>query len=302
MLFGLQSITSPNSQRVFPPGIVLYYITDIPGGEFLKYKIGDVAKILGISPDLLRYYEKKGIVHPEKDPENDYRYYEPWDINFLIDCLWYKGFGFSLEQIARMITQSNVKDLIYDMSDAEEEIKASILRQELLLKRSRAHVSAIQRMRNNFGKCDLVHSPEVYRYLNRYNFIYDNSKEQQALSQRWLAYMPFVSRCFEIKAEDLSNDTDNYSWGLSLEMEYVEKLGVPLEPPVEHLESVYSVHSFFKSSGKTGFSPRQLERVMEYINENGLSVSGSARGNLVCSVIDEGKLTGFFEVWIPVEK
>ena len=27
----------------------------------MKYKIGDVAKILGISPDLLRYYEKKGV-------------------------------------------------------------------------------------------------------------------------------------------------------------------------------------------------------------------------------------------------
>lgn len=267
----------------------------------MKYKIGDVAKILGISPDLLRYYEKKGIVRPAKDPENDYRYYEPWDINFLIDCLWYKGFGFSLEQIARIVTRSNVNDLICDMEGAEEEIKASIMRQELLLQRSKEHISAIQRMRNNFDKCELEYSPEVYRYLNRYNFIYDNSKELQALSQRWLEYMPFVHRCFEIKTEDLSNDTDNYSWGLSLGMDYVEKLKVPLEAPVDHLESVYSVRSFFKSSGKTGFSPRQLERVMEYINENGLSVAGNARGNLVCSVIDEGKLTGFFEVWIPVK-
>lgn len=268
----------------------------------MKYKIGDVAKILGISPDLLRYYEKKGIVHPEKDPDNDYRYYEPWDINFLIDCLWYKGFGFSLEQIARILTQSNVKDVIYDMDAVEEEIEKSIMRQELLLSRSREHVSSIQRMRNNFGKCDLEHSPEVYRYLNRYNFIYDNSKELQQLSQRWLEYMPFVNRCFEIKTEDLSNDTDNYFWGLSLSMKYVEKLRVPLEEPVAHIPSEYCVHSFFKSSGKTGFSPRQLERVMDYIKENGLTVTGNARGNLVCSVIDEGKLTGFFEVWIPVER
>ena len=65
----------------------------------MRYKIGDVAKILGISPDLLRYYEKKGVVKPVKDRSNDYRYYEPWDINFLIDCLWYKNFGFGIESI-----------------------------------------------------------------------------------------------------------------------------------------------------------------------------------------------------------
>ena len=28
----------------------------------MKYKIGDVARILGVSPDILRYYEKKGVV------------------------------------------------------------------------------------------------------------------------------------------------------------------------------------------------------------------------------------------------
>ena len=59
----------------------------------MRYKIGDVSRILGISTDLLRYYEKKGVVQPQKDKNNDYRYYDTWDINFLIDCLWFKRFG-----------------------------------------------------------------------------------------------------------------------------------------------------------------------------------------------------------------
>ena len=51
----------------------------------MKYKIGDVARILGVSTDILRYYERKGVVTPEKDESNDYRYYESWHINFLMD-------------------------------------------------------------------------------------------------------------------------------------------------------------------------------------------------------------------------
>ena len=42
----------------------------------MRYKIGDVAKILGISTDLIRYYEKKGVVSPEKGQHNSYRYYD----------------------------------------------------------------------------------------------------------------------------------------------------------------------------------------------------------------------------------
>ena len=267
----------------------------------MRYKIGDVAKILGISPDLLRYYEKKGVVKPVKDRSNDYRYYEPWDINFLIDCLWYKNFGFGIEQVAKIVSRSSYADIQTMMSGKEAEIEASIRHQEMLLRRTREHQQEVARARTLLGKCDLVYSPEIYRYLNRYNFIYDNSKELQALSHQWLQYMPFTHRCFEIGQEDLENKTDNYAWGFSLSMDYVQELAVPLKPPVAHLPSQPSIHSVFTSSGKDAFSPRHLKFIMEYARNNGLAVAGNARGNLICSVLEDERLTGYFEVWLPIE-
>ncbi len=151
------------------------------------------------------------------------------------------------------------------------------------------------------GKCDLVYSPEIYRFLNRYNLDYENIAGMQELAHQWLQYMPFVSRCFEIDRTDLQNKTDNYAWGFAMGMKYVERLGVPLEPPVVHLPSEPSVHTVFTSSGKANFSPKHLKNAMDYVRANGLTVTGNARGILICSVIEDGKLTGYFEVWIPVE-
>ena len=95
--------------------------------EGMKYKIGDVARILGISTDLLRYYEKKGVVRPVKDKANDYRYYEAWDINFLMDCLWMKGFGFGIEEIGHMVTSCPYDELMdhfrHKEGDLAEELK-----------------------------------------------------------------------------------------------------------------------------------------------------------------------------------
>ena len=267
----------------------------------MKYKIGDVSKILGISPDLLRYYQKKGVVSPTMGENNNYRYYDAWDINFLLDCLWFKSFGFGIEQTAKLVSDSTYENVLHDMREKHAEIEASLRREQMLLTRAGQYFDEIARTKTMLGKCDLVYSPEIYLYLNRYNHDYENIAGLQHISQRWLKYMPFMHRSFEIDRQDLENRTENYAWGFSITMDFVEKLGVPLEPPVVHYPSEPSVHAIFRSSGKTGFSPKHLAFVMDFVRQNGLTVAGSARGNLVCSVMEEGRLTGYFEVWLPVK-
>ena len=268
----------------------------------MKYKIGDVAKILGISPDLLRYYEKKGVVRPLKDRNNDYRYYEAWDINFLIDCLWYKNFGFGIEQIGQMVTVSTYDDIITLFGEKEDEFRSTIRRAELLLGRAEKHRQEISEARNYLGKCDIRTSPEIVRYINRYNFVYDNSQKLQELNLKWLDYIPFTHRCFEIDIDALTApEGEDYRWGFSLDMDYARELEVNISPPVVHLPSEKSIHSVFTSSGKSNFSPKLLDYMVDYARENSLEINGSARGNLLCSVMENDKLTGFFEVWLPVK-
>ncbi|MGI5971036.1 MAG: MerR family transcriptional regulator [Oscillospiraceae bacterium] len=269
----------------------------------MKYKIGDVSRILGISPDLLRYYEKKGIVHPVKDKDNDYRYYEAWDINFLMDCIWFKNFGFSIDKVAKIINKSSTGEISAIFTENEKVLKDNIRRCELLLRRSEQHREALKRIRPNLWKCRIDHSPEIIRYIHRYNYIYDNSPKLQKLSQRWLKYMPFVTRCFEIPENSLKGcESEEYQWGFSLDMEYVREFNVPAEPPVVHIPSQRSIYSVFSSRGKNAFSPKLLKYIVDYADENGYEICGGAQGNLLASALDNGVLTGFFEVWVPIKE
>lgn len=268
----------------------------------MKYKIGDVAKILGISPDLLRYYEKKGVVMPMKDKNNDYRYYDFWDINFLLDCLFFKNFGFSIDQIADMVKIPSSGDLDSLFLEKEDELRDTITRCELLLRRSQEHRQDLRKAQELLGVCDIVDSPEYIRYINRYTDTYDNSPALQKLSHDWLGLMPFTRRCFEIEPQCLLDDNGkDYAWGLSLGMDYVRLLNVSTDPPVAHIQSQLSVHSVFTSTGKGNFSPQRIRYLVDYCNEAGLRICGPARGNLLCSVKCGEELTGYFEVWIPVE-
>ena len=268
----------------------------------MQYKIGDVARILGISTDLLRYYEKKGVVTPTKDKQNDYRYYDAWDINFLIDCLWYKSFGFGIAQIAYMVSDCYYGDLLSLLDEKQEELKDSIRHQELLLSRINQHCEQVSRVKDMIGKCVVTTCPEIVRYLNRYDFAYDNRAEMQRLSQQWLKYMPFTQRYFEIPLEPGDREAHRYAWGFSLEMEYVDEFAVPIKPPVIRLPAMECVHSAFKSAGKHAFTPEHIDYMYDFAARSGYTVAGDARGNLVCSILEDGANTGYFEVWLPVCK
>lgn len=269
----------------------------------MRYKIGDVSRILGISTDLLRYYEKKGVVKPQKDKTNDYRYYDTWDINFLIDCLWYKRFGFGIPQVAYMVTDCYHGDLVSLLEEKSDELELSLRRQALTLERLRRYREDVLRVKAILGAVDVVDSPELVCYLNRFNNDYDNRPELQRLSRQWLEYMPFTQRYFEIPQDGLLGDGDDFAWGFSLTMPYAEELNVAVKPPVRRLPSRRSLHSAFKSAGKNAFTPRHLRFLLDYAAQNGHTVTGGAMGNLVCSIREEEReeLTGYFEVWLPIE-
>lgn len=268
----------------------------------MKYKIGDVAKILGISPDLLRYYEKKGVVMPMKGKHNDYRYYDFWDINFLLDCLWFKNFGFSIDQISDMVKIPSVDQLDTLFVDKEDELRATINRCQLLLRRSEEYRQDLKKAHDLLDTCEIVESPEHIRYLNRYTDTFDNSPALQKLSHDWLGLMPCTRRCFEIAQEDLlDKGGEDYAWGLSLGMEYVELLNVSTEPPVVHIPAQKSLRSVFKNTGKGNFSPQLIRYMVDYCHDHDLKICGPARGSLLCSVDEGNGLTGYFEVWIPIE-
>ena len=266
----------------------------------MRYKIGDVAKILGISTDLIRYYEKKGVVRPEKGQNNNYRYYDTWDINFLIDCLWYKNFGFSIDQIADIGSHSTYGTLQEALDRKTEEIGDLAQRYQLLHERLLLQRQTMQKVEELLGRCEIAMCPDFIYYLNRHNFEYESDSTLQTLSRRWLKYMPFSTRYFECPVNRSGTGEDRYSWGFSLDRHYVDAFHVTYAPPVEHVASVSCIHSAFRSSGKNAFSPRHMDYMFRYARQNGLTPAGNAFGHLVCSVVDNNRQTGFFEAWLPI--
>ena len=76
-----------------------------------NFPIGDIAKLLGLSTESLRHYERMGLIKPVSVRENGYRYYDMKSYTYLYFIKKYRSFGFTLPEI---------KEIIYDLSDDEK--------------------------------------------------------------------------------------------------------------------------------------------------------------------------------------
>lgn len=86
---------------------------------------GQLAKMTGVTAEAIRFYERKGLLKPERNPSTNYRYYDETAIKRLRFILKAKNHGFTLSEIKDLLELSNAIDssCLDVKSKAEEKLK-----------------------------------------------------------------------------------------------------------------------------------------------------------------------------------
>ena len=83
------------------------------------YQIHELAKLFGLHPDTLRYYEEKGLLHPERR-ENGYRAYHIQDICTLNIIRAQRELGVPVEEIGAYLDRRSVAETLSFLDRQEE--------------------------------------------------------------------------------------------------------------------------------------------------------------------------------------
>lgn len=76
-----------------------------------QYNIKEISELLNINTNKIRFYEKKGLIKPRRDPINDYRFFSESDLIKLQTILMYRVLNFPIEDI-KDIFKNDSKDTI----------------------------------------------------------------------------------------------------------------------------------------------------------------------------------------------
>lgn len=125
-----------------------------------KYPIGKVAKTFGFTKEALRFYERAGILIPQRD-ENGYRYYTSFQLQRVAVIKRMQNIGFSLKEIAAMLTDYSEERLMENLRACIVEKERELNYQQALLERLRKDVD-FYREEGNYDRAELVDLPERF--------------------------------------------------------------------------------------------------------------------------------------------
>lgn len=269
-----------------------------------KYKIGEASKVLGMTIDTLRFYESKGIISPQRDEESGYRYYDSWDMNWLLDSMWFRGYGFSISDITSMLKEDDLDKFIERCHKQEINLLHIISEYQYKLKYLAEYSHELKQIKKNLHEFRVTESPALL-FQERICVSTDDemgSNSENRIS-KWTKHMPQVNHTFIASLEQNKDSIfmHKLSWGFSLPVEAALNQHLDEDPTAEYIPNLRCIHTVFSANEKGSFQDCFLNQVILPIKEQGYTIIKSPIGRLLVRVHNDGKLTRYFETWIPIE-
>lgn len=262
------------------------------------YKIGEISRLYKISTDILRYYDKIGLVSPDYTGENGYRYYSKKQIWKLNNIRNLRNIGVGLEDIKEFLDERNINSanniLEFQLEKVEEKIKKLMeLREELA---SKLENIEFFKTFQNFNKPLLKYIPKRKFLRSKGNFKQDweIDFELRILNEKTEYDSDFILTNNEIGATLSKENFIKGEYGTFSETFIINDV------KGEIINAGYFLTIVFKGSYKESY--KYYEILKEYIRENNLEVTGDIHEIYHIEIhITEDENEFITEIQIPVK-
>lgn len=269
---------------------------------FLTFQIGKIAKLLGMSTEGLRLYERIGILNPQRDTNSGaYRTYEHFDFTALIRARGYHYAGFSSKEIAGLINADDIKEVIGQYGIREHELEHEIWKKQMILQNIRELRDLSAKAERNLWNITVCEQPAMFRFPFMSDAVFLLHAEQEKTFQQWIANSPMVFISQSNDWEQLLSGKEQITAALGVFENYVSALELDLQWASYHPAS-RALYIIVLEQGD-GFQPLScLNPLMEYVKKHNIAVAGNPVSRTFLSLNKRENYTRYREVWLPVSR
>lgn len=266
------------------------------------YRIGDVAEFLGLSSESLRYYERQGIVQPKRNQETGYRYYSSWDINYLLDCTYYRGFGFPMDVCKTIISDADLDQLIKLYQEHSFVLLKQLRLTQMKLDETYRFTERLRSIKDQLGRFSFDKSPTIIFQPIRKKETLLLEQESMKEYKFWNRKKPFVRNTFLISQKENSEIYDDYYWGYSMLARDCTEQELDELMQAKYMPGYKAVYTVFCAYGENTFMQSFREQVIGPLCKKSHQIQKKdIVGNLLARVHENGIIRRYFEVWVPIE-
>lgn len=267
----------------------------------MRYPISKVSKIVGISAEAVRLYEKKGVVHPQRNAKNGYRSFHTLDIGTLIRCRTYAQMGLSLNDTAEMINNADVGDVYNRIREQEAVMENNLEMQSRALRRIHDLNEQIHKCQEEENTFRVETHPGLYHLDYRHNTLILDDEEHMQLYPSWSSWVPlsFVSLRFPL--DSLLLGEREYYAGFGVMEEDARFLNIAASRLVVCYPAHLSVRCILRIHGERPIEPTDFVPAMNFIRSSGLKLVNDPYTRMIVTVKrNQNDFVRYYEMWLPV--
>lgn len=266
----------------------------------MKYKIGEVAHMLGITPEAIRYYEAQGLITPIKSEKSNYRYYSKWDIELLIRARCIRSYGYPIAETVEILNSCELPDVSARLQQREADIQREIVWNLNLLRRLRESNENIMECENFMGKYRIEYRPAMYRLENQVCYELNTSPEMKKVTRQWIDMVPFIFASAYFTKEEYEKGGDRFTFGQAIEEKYADFFDIKESKYVSYVSSIPCVYTVIGSNSDILLTPKRMEPAVEYMNSQGLELKGDIITRIPIMRKKDGRYFNYHQVWLPI--
>ena len=264
------------------------------------YKIGDVSKIYNVSTDILRYYEKIGLLIPDSRNSNGYRYYSEKQLWKLSNIRNLRKLGVGLKEITEFLETRSLEKT-EEMIDFQLDKIDNSIRQLLSLKRE---LEGKKESINYFKEFKDYELPEIKKLEKRFIYLTKGSFKEESeinLELKRLKDRAEEENDFLFTESEIGTLIDKKEWENGNYYSYSGTFIISRSKTSIILSEGLYLTYFFK--GDYFSIDKHYEKLKEYVANKGYRVCGDIIELYHIEIhITENKDEYVTEIQIPLEK
>lgn len=263
-----------------------------------KFRIGDVSRMLHISDQMIRYYEKNGVIHPIRSKDGNYRLYSMEDVFFLFDAMRYKEWNINIREIAEVINEDYFRVLSKRLEVENERLSREIESKMLLKKRLSQMNEKLAVCKYNIGKYWITQKADARYY---YSGVSKGDEYEKSVLDDRMAEQIFDARNISYFDVCVKFCNDGLLWWYRIEEDYYKSLKIEDYGEVKKTSIQLCLCTYVNMGTMGEFSDEILNEVYEYMKQNKYTLDGIPRGIIIGRGNEEkGKFCRIMELEIPI--
>jgi len=184
------------------------------------FKIGDLAEHFGISTDIIRHYDKLGLLTPQVIKDNGYRYYsidQVFDLEFILNM---RALDMSLHDIGEMLNPDDSISIQSRLQSQADALRSQIETLQNMLSQTQTYMDLVNPKDDLLNTWYLGKRPQIHYVGSFFNIKNEPSFKdfRQAtghLKKNWFRDMKFFIRSdiSVLKSPDNFDDVSQFTFG-----------------------------------------------------------------------------------------